>query len=289
MSIHIHFHDAFVETDHPRGQPGNAGQFVSGGGGGSKGEAEGFVSPNEGNLDFPTALKALRSKQQETFRKLSPEIDRLVGIEDSETEPVLGAWKTGAEHSTMTHMHNTTPETAELALALKGLLTNQLQVLRFVPGEGSEFMASFEAKGTPEEIHEDLLSYDVAFHTLQLKQDGATVHVYGADQDTLDAVSKAAELYDAKVKVLPGKGKFIGTEKEDGTDAEQRQDARQVYSRIISRAVASGKLRGDFGSRWDGIRRRWHQTTDSRGRSRRGFNDRPVRIGDKYWLYYVPM
>jgi hypothetical protein len=282
MSIHIHFHDAFVEAEHPRGQ---AGRFAA------KGSAEGFVSPNEGNLDFGTALKALQSKQHETFKKLSPEIDRLAGIEDSETEPVLGAWKTGAEHSTMIHMHHTTAERAEIALALKGYLANQLQVLRFVPGKGKEFMASFEAKGTPEEIHDDLLSHNVAFHTLQLKQDGATVHVYGADQDTMDAVSEAAKLYDSNVKVLHGKGKLIGTHKEDGTDAEQREDARRIYQEIIERAVTSGKLRGNFRSRWDDLRDRWRRATteDRRFRDKRGFNNRPVRIGDRYWLYYVPM
>jgi hypothetical protein len=275
--IHIHFHDAFVEAEHPRAKGGShGGQFVA------KGSAEGFVSPNEGNLDFSTALKALQGKQVAAFRKLSPEIDRLAGIEDSETEPVLGAWKTGAEHSTLTHMHHTTPERAELALALKGLLTNQLQVLRFVPGKGNEYIASFEAKGSPEEIHEDLLRHKVAFHTLQLKQDGATVHVYGSDQETLESVSDAAKEHDAGVKVLPGKGKFIGTEKEDGTDAEQREDARRIYRDIIDRAVAAGKLRGDFRSKWDDIRDRWrNQTTDRRYRDRR----RPIRIGDRYWLW----
>jgi hypothetical protein len=286
MSIHIHFHDSFVETDHPRAKGGSkAGQFVA------KGEAEGFVSPNEGNLDFPTAVKALGSKRQSLFKQLSPEIDRLAGIEDSETEPVLGAWKTGAEHSTLTHMHHTTAERAEIALALKGLLANQLQVLRFVPGKGSkEYMASFEAKGTPEEIHDAMLQHKVEFHTLQLKQDGATVHVYGADQETLDAVSKAAKQFDSTVKVLHGKGKFIGTHKEDGTDAEQREDARRIYQEIIERAVAAGKLRGNFRTRWDDIRDRWrNQTTDRRFRDRKGFNNRPVRIGDRYWLYYVPL
>jgi hypothetical protein len=286
MSIHIHFHDAFVEAEHPRAKGGgHGGQFVA------KGSAEGFVSPNEGNLDFPTALKALRSKQQSVFRKLSPEIDRLAGIDDSETEAVLGAWKTGAEHSTMTHMHSTTPERAELALALKGLLTNQLQVLRFVPGKGSDYIASFEAKGSPEEIHEHLLDHKVAFHTLQLKQDGATVHVYGADQETLQAVSDAAKQFDAKVQVLPGKGKFIGTQKEDGTDAEQREDARRIYADIIERAVTAGKLRGDFRTKWDDLRDRWRResTEDRRFRDRKGYNNRPLKIGDRYWLYYVPM
>jgi hypothetical protein len=286
MTVHIHFHDAFVEADHPRAKGGShGGQFVA------KGSAEGFVSPNEGNLDFPTALKALKSKQQTKFRELSPEIDRLAGIEESETEPVLGAWKTGAEHSTVTHMRHTTPDRAELALALKGYLTNQLQVLQFVPGKGGEYIASFEAKGTPEEIHDHLLSHNVAFHTLQLKQDGAKVYVYGADQETLQAVADAAKQFDTKIEVLPGKGKFIGTEKEDGTDAEQREDARRIYQRIIDRAVTAGKLRGDFSSKWDDLRDRWRRaaTEDRRFRDRKGYNDRPKRIGGRLWLYYVPM
>jgi len=266
--IHIHFHDEWREADHPR----NHGKFAA------KGEAEGFVSPNEGNLDFPTAVKALNSKQQKLFRELSPEIDRLCGIEDSRTEEALGAWKTGAEHSTITHMHKTTPERAELALAMKGLLTNQLQVLRFVPGKGSEYMASFDAKGPVEAIHQTLLDHGIEFHTLQPSEGGAKVHVYGSDQETLDNVAKAAG--DSKVQVLHGKGKFIGTHQETGTDAEQREDARQQYSRIIARAVATGKLRGNYGSRWDDIRRRWRQTSET-GDARRG----RIRIGDRLYFH----
>jgi len=269
--IHIHFHDKeFVEAEHPR----NHGKFAA------KGGAQGFVSPNEGMLDFPTAVKALGGKQQKLFREMSPEIDRLAGIDDSTTESALGAWKTGAEHSTITHMHNVTPERAELALALKGLMTNQLQVLRFVPTKGGgDYMASFEAKGTPGEIHQALLDHGVEFHTLQPKEGGATVHVYGSDQETLDNVAKAAK--GAKVSLLHGKGTFIGTHKEDGTDAEQRADARRVYQEIIDRAVTAGKLRGNFSSRWDSLRDRWRREAQT------GDRRRAIRIGDRLWLHPV--
>ena len=270
--IHIHFHDkAFVESEHPRSKGGaKAGQFVA------KGSAEGFVSPNEGNIDFPTALKALGGKQEKLFRELSPEIDRLAGIEDSETVPALGAWATGAEHSTITHMHNVTPERAKLALALKGLLTNQLAVLQFTPGDKPEYIASFEAKGTPGEIHQSLLDHNVAFHTLELKEGGAIVHVYGSDQETLDNVGRAAK--GARIKLLHGEGQFIGTTKEDGTDAEQRADARRVYQEIIDGAVTAGKLRRDFRTKWDSLRDRWRReaTQDRR---------RVFRIGDRLYFH----
>lgn len=274
--IHIHFHDAWVEADHPRATQGaKAGQFTA------KGGVEGFVSPNEGNIDFPTALKALGSRQQAEFRKMEREIDTLVGI-DSDIDSALGAWKTGAEHSTINHMRNVSIEKATLSLAMKSLAANQLQFLRFVPGDKPEYMLSFQAKGTPTEIHNELLDKGVEFHTLELKDDGATVHVYGSDQDTYDKVADVADNHGSPVKVMHGMGKFIGTHKQTGTEEEQRADARRVYEKIIARAFAAGKLRGSDRAKWDDIRHRWRRQATEGTADRRG-----IRIGDRLIFHWV--
>ena len=60
--------DAFVESDHPRGQPGNAGQFGAGGGGGKTeggGESKAAATPKHGVTGLPEG-------------KLTTEIQRLV-------------------------------------------------------------------------------------------------------------------------------------------------------------------------------------------------------------------
>jgi hypothetical protein len=49
-----------------------------------------------------------------------------------------------------------------------------------------------------------------------------------------------------EVTARPGSGKFIGTQKQDGTDASQRKDARQIYEGIIGSSGVQG-ARAVFG------------------------------------------
>jgi hypothetical protein len=105
------------------------------------------------------------------------------------------------------------------------------------------------------------LDYGLAFHTIEPTKDGATVHIFGMDGDTLEAVGKMALSEGTTAEIVRGDGEFLGTHKEDGTDEEQRADARQQYEATIeeaaSRQNATGMRGRDIRATWDHVRDRW--------------------------------
>jgi hypothetical protein len=160
-------------------------------------------------------------------------------------------------------------EQAKVASAMKGYIADQKSVLVFDPhSDGDSYMATFKATGSLEDMHSNLLKDGVAFHTLEPTQDGAMVHVFGSDQETIDAVSKAAKRYGAEFTVKAGHGEFVGTTKTDGTDREQRDDAKRVYSEVIQKAAATQQFAGhDVGRVWEDVRHNWPNLQVSGGAS----------------------
>ncbi len=80
-----------------------------------------------------------------------------------------------------------------------------------------------------------------------------------------------------------GQGKFVGSSKEDGTDAEVRRDAQSIYQESI-RSFAAGQSSGqDIGAAWAGLRKRWsalrQSSKDVKGRfARSGDHDAKLRM-----------
>jgi hypothetical protein len=75
--------------------------------------------------------------------------------------------------------------------------------------------------------------------------------------------------FDVIPEFVRGDGEFIGTTKEDGTDREQRDDARKQYERVIRDIAHSGAVEGqDIGKTWDEIRDRWSESEASSGTSK---------------------
>ena len=239
----------------------DTGKWTSGGGSDSDtGDTTAFISPNVGNLDFPGAVAGITSARQEALRKASAEVDTALGKTPVEAHNVVGAWSDGAENSLMLTMPATwTPAQAKVALAMKGWLGDQKSALLFTPDHaGNSFIASFPVKGELADIHKGLLADGLAFHTLEPISGGAMVHVYGDDQATATKVDKAAGQHDVKAQFIAGHGEFIGTTKQDGSDREQRDDARAQYDAIISAAQARPEFGGrDIGKIWQDLRSRW--------------------------------
>jgi hypothetical protein len=233
------------------------GEWTTGGGDGS--EAEGFVSPNIGELTFDQAQAGIGSARQQTLRQAGAEIDRAIGRAPASSRDVIGAWKDGAENSLMLRMPGWTHEQARAAEAMRGWLADQKSALLFEPHQGGHaFEASFPATGKIDAIHEQLLNQGVTFHTLEPAPGGAIVHVLGEDQATADAVSKAAKSYGASSKFVFGNAEFIGTSKNDGSDREQRDDARHQYEAAIAEAAASPEFGGrHLADVWNDLRTRW--------------------------------
>lgn len=257
----------FNEAHEPAGSS-EGGRFASSSGsGGVSGSGQSrniseFVSPNTSNISFDQAVTNIKSDTQKNLARISNLIDSKIGIKNSTNLNVIGAWSDGAENSLMQIETGATYDEAKLAAVMKGHLADQKQVLVFQPStSGDQYLASFLADGDIGNIHEGLLSAGVAFHTLEPHSgygNKTTVHVFGDDQKTLDAVGKVAESYNSRVEVIAGKGEFIGTTNTTGTDREQRDDAKKVYEGVITEIQTSGKLQGrDIGKIWDDVRNNW--------------------------------
>lgn len=198
-----------------------------------------FVSPNvRSDLDLPGAVKELKSKQQAVLRLASADINDSVGLKDGHDTSMVGAWKDGAENSLMTGS-DAPWENLELAGAMKAHLADQKSALIFKEQDGGKtVLASFSAKGSMEDIHKSLLEDGLANHTIVPTRGGAEVHVVDLDGSAMGAIKKGAQRYGEgnPIDLKFGRGEFIGTTKEDGTDREQRDSARSIYESIINRS-----------------------------------------------------
>lgn len=85
--------------------------------------------------------------------------------------------------------------------------------------------------------------------------------VYDEDGSVADAAIKGAGRYGSKVEYTRGEGRFVGTSKQDGTDAEQRADARASYAREIE------------GSGSDGVKQVWRDVGPASGKDALAFGD----------------
>jgi hypothetical protein len=210
---------------------------------------EEFASPNLGELDFAAAAAALTSPRHELFVHAADDIDAAFGLKGKEAS-VIGAWSDGAENSTMLAAPDTTLETLRVTAALKGLVGRQKAVLLFQEGEGSDRLYQFHMDGDLASIHKRLLAGKLENHTLAPKAGGADVIVvgFGGDPATADAVKA---ITNQEVTYRDGAAEFIGTEKHDGTDAEQRADAVAAYERILGGAPeASQRIAAGLRDRW---------------------------------------
>jgi hypothetical protein len=199
-----------------------------------------FVSPNTANLNFNGAKKALNSDRQKYLTNAFRVVDRELGLR-SASLAAIGSWRGGAENSVISHVKGASWDQLVTAGAMKGWLADQKRVLVFQEQKGGlHFLATFNAKGSLSEIHEYLMRHGLEFHTLEPTSDGALVYVYADGSKTIQQVQHAGEHYGSKVTARAGRGEFIGTQKQDGTDAEQRADARKVYGGLIEGSGVRG-------------------------------------------------
>jgi hypothetical protein len=72
------------------------------------------------------------------------------------------------------------------------------------------------------------------------------------DRSAIPAIKKAAERYGSDTHYEFGRAKFLGTQKQDGTDRQQQDRSRSVYEKIIAESPVQGSAEV-----WQGIRARW--------------------------------
>lgn len=231
-------------------QPRDAhGEWTAGGG------AE-FVSPNiQEHLDFSQAGAAIGGPRHALYREMARDVDEATGLH-GHGEDVIGAWADGAENSTMLTTNGpVSMEQLRANAAMKGHLSRQKQVLIFHEEEGGPHaLLESQATGNLADLHRDLLQSGVPFHTLIPSADGKSAKIVVADLDgsALQPLHNFAERHNSYVERVPGRAEFVGIEKQDETDTEQRDDAQRIYEQIISQTPGAQAV-------WQGLRHRWSQ------------------------------
>jgi len=221
-------------------------------------DGEIMVSPNVDHLDFGGAVSGLTSARHATMLKASAAINDALHL-DARDQSAIGAWADGAENSVMTIAHHATFDQLKTAAAMKGHVADQKAALVFKEAHGGKsVLFDFDAHGSLDDIHKGLVEDGVAFHTLVPQAGGAKVYVCDLDGSAVDAVEKGALRYGSTVHFVRGEAAFVGAAKEDGSDREQRDDARVQYERQI----AGSRLQG-VGSKWDGIHSAWGKVLDT--------------------------
>ena len=226
-------------------------------GGGGEGAGYEFVSPNVGELKFDGAVKELGSARQGVLNDATKDINEQLDIA-AQTHDVVGAWKDGAENSTMSIITGSNWEKIKLSASMKGWVADQKSVLIFQErsaGDGDSALARFEAQGNLTEIHENLLADGVENHTLVPTATGATVYVADLENNQSAAIKQAASRYGENnpIGVRFGRGEFVGAPYDyQGSDRETRDAARDVYEANIERSPVPGGQ-----AVWQGVRDRW--------------------------------
>jgi hypothetical protein len=88
------------------------------------GEGSVFVSPNVGHLNIRTAFNALSSQRHEAIVVAGRDIDMSLGVH-SDTHSGIGAWKDGAEDTTISIVHGATWNKIRAVAAMKGYIAEQ--------------------------------------------------------------------------------------------------------------------------------------------------------------------
>ena len=224
------------EPRDPKGSP-TGGQWTKGGGGGGYE----FVSPSVASgSQLAEAVKGLKSERQRALRAASHEVDSAFGIKGTRHD-AIGAWSDGAEHTIVTTVDgNESWDKLRVSAAMKGHLADQKAVLVFKEGDGTSALYRMHTpEGDVQRLHENLIKDGLVFHTILPHTGvggGTDVIVADLDGSAHDAMSKAAERYNADVFYETGQAEFIGTQREDGTDREQRDDARRAYEEVIQQS-----------------------------------------------------
>jgi hypothetical protein len=238
----------------PKGSP-TGGQWTKAGGGGGYE----FVSPNVGQGGLAEATKELKSERQRALQTASHEVDNALSIEGVRHD-AIGAWSDGAENTIVTTVGgNESWDKIKVSAAMKGHLADQKAVLVFKQNE--EGSAALYRMHTPEsdvqKLHENLIKDGLAFHTIVPHTEGGGADVIVADLNgsAHDAMAKAAERYNADVTYEIGQAEFIGTQKQDGSDREQRDDARRAYEEVIQQSSVQGSQEV-----WARLRHSWGET-----------------------------
>lgn len=212
----------------------------------------GMISPSIDDIDYDEAKRRLDSPRQKALQERFAQVDAALGVRSKST-PAVGAWKDGAENSTIVeYPADTDWDTMVTSACMKGLLAEQKAVLAFKPEPGGkDSLWKLKLKsGDDKGIHEALLNAGIENHTLTRTDSGYEVTIYDEGHKLAVAVRDFALQGDAHVENTQGKGEFIGS-------WTSREEGAAEYRRRIGEFARSGKAGRKAARKFERIRRDW--------------------------------
>lgn len=223
-----------------------------------------FASPSIHDKTLPEAVSDLTGPRQALFESAVRDVDSQLGV-TGEQHGVVGAWKDGAENSTMLEAPQADANAVRVGAAMKGWLGQQKQVLVFKTSLlGPHTLYDMEVPGENiEQVHEELLKSGVPFHTLVPSAAGTRAIVVDTDGSLAKNVGDYAVSHNTIATRSTGHAEFMGDDEGAGSDAEQRDRARRAYEGVIQAGAASRYNGQSVGDIWKGVRDRWRSQLEA--------------------------
>lgn len=206
-----------------------------------------FFSRNiEENVDRPTAIKRLSSDEQASYRAISDDIDKAIGIKSVNRNSV-GDWSDGAENAVVS---SGGPggfkdfDEIKYSVAWKGISGNQKQVIPFVSGkDGKHLLYSIDLPNHGIVEATDIADKaGIAYKTIEPVGKGTRLYVFDMEgsPELAGKIQSLGKTYGAKnAKVRKGTGEFFGGE----TRAQGLQAFRKFIREYESRFPDRGRYR----------------------------------------------
>lgn len=180
--------------------------------------------PDAGHA-FVSALRRLRSKQQQALHGVAKEIAGILNLNPAVTRDALHDGPGGATPSIAQAVAGGDPETARYAAAWYGLLTRTpaLGVFHVQPN-GPDSAYKFTMRGSGEQVRQQLDRGGITPRVLLPRRDGWDVFVYDQGRRLRENVRAFAQAHGLKPEESFGKGETLG----HADPAEARAKFRQV-------------------------------------------------------------
>jgi hypothetical protein len=192
-----------------------------------------FVSPNKGNLDYPTAKQRLTEEEHRAFITRATELAKAVDPE-ARVQSGLGDWVDGAEDSvSIQFSRGTNPDDVARVAAQLGLEGEQKAVVQLVPdekGKSTLFEVKFPEGTSLDDARQALTDSGIKDRTLLPTDEGVTAFVFDEHRELAQQMAKLAahelapEIEGASVRPAVGDSAFLGSfnDRDEGAAAFRR-------------------------------------------------------------------
>lgn len=191
-------------------------------------------SPNEEEyISFRRAKESINSPSHKLYKEITDEIDRELNIKTINLS-AIGEWTDGVENTVFSDIDDADSyEILKYSAALKGLIGNQKAVLVFLAKEQQsqsipDVLFSFSVKKTISETRKLLNRKGLLNRTLiSVNKHTTRVVIFDKHLEKSEVITNLANTYGSTIKIIQGKGEYIGSE-------TSRKEAASILQNIVS-------------------------------------------------------